>query len=143
MASPATAKSTTTSRKSSLQDVYKGVETLLKRYVPPFQVGDFAVRGKDSLQLVVPKPVAIPGAYGGKPVNLQFAAVIFQKGYVGFYLMGVHTNAALKKKISPVLLNALKGKSCFHLKTLDEQMKKDIATALDASARAYRERGWL
>jgi hypothetical protein len=143
MASSTTAKSKTTSPKGSLPDVYNDVETLLKRYVPPFQAGDFAVRGKESLQLVVPKPVAIPGAYGGKPVKLQFAAVILQKAYVGFYLMGVYTNPALKKKISPALLKTLKGKSCFHLKTLDEQMKKDIATALDASAEVYEERGWL
>jgi len=123
--------------------VYEGVETLLRRYVPPFKVGDFTVRGKESLQLVTPKAIVIPGAYGGKPTNWHFAAVILQKGYVGFYLMGVYTNAELKKKLSPAFLKTLKGKSCFHLKALDKELKKDIETALDASAKNYKERGWV
>ena len=123
--------------------MYEGVETLLRRYVPPFKVGDFTVRGKESLQLVTPKAIVIPGAYGGKPTNWQFAAAILQKGYVGFYLMGVYTNATLKKKLSPALRKTLKGKSCFHLTMLDEALKKDIATVLDASAKIYKERGWL
>jgi len=40
-------------------------------------------RREPSFQLTVAKPVAIPAAYGGKPVDLQMAAVILQKGYVG------------------------------------------------------------
>jgi hypothetical protein len=43
-------------------------------------------RGKTSFQWTVPKPVVVPGAYSGKPVALQMAAVILQKGYLGFYL---------------------------------------------------------
>ena len=143
MTRPAKATSKTTLPKGSLKDVYSGVETLLRRYVPPFKVGELAVRGKESLQLVTPKPIVIPGAYGGKPTNWPFAAAILQKGYVGFYLMGAHTNATLKKKLSPALRKTLKGKSCFHLRTLDEQLKKDIATALDASAQIYKEREWV
>jgi hypothetical protein len=146
MAEPAKAKTKTISAKTSktcLQDVYTGVETLLRRYAPPLKVGEFTVRGKESLQLVTPKPIVIPGAYGGKPTNWQFAAAILQKGYVGFYLMGVYNNAALRKKLSPALLKALKGKSCFHLKALDEALRKDIASALEASAAIYKERGWV
>ena len=151
MAKPTKAKSKSTKlkktgitgTKQSSQDVYSGVELLLTSYVPPFKLGDLAVKGKESIQLVTPKLVAIPGAYGGKPVNHQFAAAISQKGYVGFYLMGVYSNPSLKKRISPALLKTLKGKSCFHLVAFDEQLKKDIVTALDASATIYKERGWV
>ena len=140
---PVRAASKPTSDQSSLSEVYAGVEKLLKRYVPPFKAGDFVVKGKESLQLVTPKLVAIPGAYGGKPHPHQFAAVILQKGYVGFYLMGVYMNPVLQKKLSAALLKSLKGKSCFHLKSLDEQLEKDIAAALDASMEAYKQRGWV
>jgi hypothetical protein len=132
-----------TTAHSSLSEVYAGVEEVLRRYVPPFKAGDLVVKGKESLQLVTPKTIVVPGAYGGKPLNWQFAAAILQKGYVGFYLMGAHTNPALKKKISPALLKSLKGKSCFQLKALDEQLKKDMVVALDASAEIYKERGWI
>jgi len=146
MAKPAKAKAKTKSpapSKNSLQEVYDGIAELLNRHVPPFKIGDLAVREKPSLQLVTPKPVTVAGAYGGKPVNWQFAAVIRQKDYVGFYLMGVHSNAELKKKASAALLKTLKGKSCFHLKSLDDQMRKDIAIVLDASAGIYKQRGWV
>ena len=137
---PAKPGSKSTTATASLQEVYSDVAALLRRHVPPFQVGNLVVRGKESLQLETPKPIIVPDAYGGKPVNWQFAAAILQKGYVGFYLMGV---SGLKKAISPTLRKTLKGKSCFHLKTLDDQLKKDIATALDASAEIYKDRGWV
>jgi len=90
---------------------------------------------------MVPKPVAIPGAYGGKPVDLQMAAVIL--GYVGFYLMCIYMNEGTKKKLSPALLKLLKGKTCFHVKTLDDGLRKDIQVALGLGTKVYRERGCL
>jgi hypothetical protein len=77
----------------------------------------------------------IPGAYGGKPVDLQFAAAILQQGYVGFYLMCLYMNQPMKKKISPALLKLLKGKTCFQLKAIDDGLKKDIDAALTASVK--------
>ena len=127
----------------SLERVYVELKKILARHAPPFKLCDLGVRNKLSAQLVVPKPVAIPGAYGGKPVNVQMAAVILQKGYVGFYLMCIYVNGKAKKEISPALLRLLKGKSCFHLKKLDDGLKKDIEAALVMGTKAYRERGWL
>ena len=85
----------------------------------------------------------IPGAYGGKPVELQFAAAILQKGYVGFYLMCIYMDEAAKKRLSPALRKLLKGKTCFQLKALDEGLEKDIEAALSLGTKAYRERGWV
>ncbi len=127
----------------SLENVYQRLSKLLSQHSPPFRFQDLGVPNKKSVQLVVPKPVAISGAYGGKPVDLQFAAAILQKGYVGFYLMCIYMNEPVKKKISPALLKLLKGKTCFYLKSLDETLQKDIKAALDASAKYYRERGWV
>ena len=127
----------------SLEKVYQRLSGLLAQYAPPFRLQDLGVRDKKSVQLVVPKPVAVPGAYGGKPVDLQFAAAILQKGYVGFYLMCIYTNQEMKKKLSPALLKLLKGKTCFQLKNLDVCLENDIEVALQAGAECYRERGWV
>lgn len=127
----------------SLESVYERLCKLLARHAPPFRFQDLGVRNKKSVQLVVPKPVAIPGAYGGKPVDLQFAAAILQKGYVGFYLMCVYMNEPVKKKISPALLKLLKGKTCFYLKSLDASLEKDIEVALEEGAKYYRGREWV
>jgi hypothetical protein len=128
----------------SLEGVYEELVKILQRHAPPFRsnVPCMAV-GKRSFQLTVPKPVAIPGAYGGKPVDLQMAAAMLQQGYVGFFLMCMYMHGAAKKKLSPALLKLLKGKTCFHVKTLDDGLRKDIEAALEMSTKVYRERGWL
>lgn len=114
----------------SLENVYEQLKEMLARHAPPFKLSDGGVRGKSSVQLVVPEPVAIPGAYGGKPVDLQMAAAILQEGYVGLYLMCIYMNEEVKRKLSPALLKLLRGKTCFHVKALDEGLKKDIEAAL-------------
>ena len=57
--------------------------------------------------------------------------------------MWIYMNDATKKKLSPALLKLLKGKACFHVKTLDLGLRKDIQAALDLATKVYRERGWL
>ena len=143
MATAAKAKSKTTSREAPLEIVYEELVGLMMRHAPPFRT-DIACMsaGKKSFQLTVPKAVTIPSAYGGKPVDLQMAAVILQKDFVGFYLMCVYMNEAMKKKLSPALLKLLKGKTCFHVKKLDDGLRKDIAAALEAEEKSYRDRGW-
>jgi hypothetical protein len=116
---------------------------MLSRHSPPFRFVDFDVRDKKGVQIVVPKPVAIPGAYGGKPTDLMMAAAILQKGYVGFYLMCIYMNEPVKKKLSPALLKLLKGKTCFYVTSLDASLEKDIEAALEAGTKYYRERGWV
>jgi hypothetical protein len=71
------------------------------------------------------------------------AAAILQKGYVRFYLMCLYMSGAAKKKLSPALLKLLKGKTCFHVKTLNDGLRKYIEAALEVSTKVYRERGWL
>jgi len=49
----------------------------------------------------------------------------------------------VKRKLSPALLKLLQGKTCFHVKAMNEELKKDIEAALVLGIQAYRERGWL
>lgn len=44
--------------------------------------------------------------------------------------MPVYTDTDLKDVFGAELLNLLKGKSCFHVKTLDAKLEKQIASAL-------------
>jgi hypothetical protein len=126
-----------------LESVYFEIEGILKRHAPPFRFQDLGVRNKKSAQITVPKPVAVPGAYSGKPVAVPLAAVILQKGYVGLYLMCLYMNDEAKKKLSPNLMKLLQGKTCFHVKKLDDGLRVDIEAALGLGTQAYKERGWL
>jgi hypothetical protein len=129
---------------NSLESVYEELVKIMNRHAPPFRADlPLHVREKKAFQLTVPKPVTVPGVYGGKPVYLQLAAAILQKGYVGFYIMCMHMNHAAKQKISPALLKLLKGKACFHLKKLDHGLRQDIEATLELGAKSYKERGWL
>jgi hypothetical protein len=137
MAGPARAKS------ESLATVFDGLHKLLSRYAPPFKAGGGKIPGRLDLKLTIPRAVSVPGAYGGKPVELEFAAIIVQKAFVGFYFMPVYMNPALKKKLSPALAKLLKGKACFQVKHLDASLLNDIEAALNEGAKTYKARGWL
>ena len=128
---------------TSLESIYSEIEAILKRHAPPFRFEEVGVQNKKNAQITVPKPVVIPGAYGGKPVPVQLAAVILQKGYVGLYLMCIYMNDEAKKKLSPNLMKLLQGKSCFHIKKLDDALRDDIEAALQLGTQAYKARGWL
>jgi hypothetical protein len=57
--------------------------------------------------------------------------------------MPVYAEPALIKFIAPDLLKLLKGKSCFHIKKLDDSLLGQIESALDIGFRMYKERGWV
>ena len=128
---------------TSLETIYSEIEQILKRHAPPFRFQEVGVQNKKNAQITVPKPVVIPGAYGGKPIPVSLAAVILQKGYVGLYLMCIYMNAEAQKKMPPNLMKLLKGKSCFHIKKLDDGLRSDIEQALQLGTQAYKARGWL
>jgi hypothetical protein len=136
---------TTKTKDASLEVVFDKLQRLLRKRVPPFREGGAEqgmFRGKKNFHLVVPKPVAVPGAYGGKPTELCMASIVMQKGYVGFYLMPIYMNPALEKKLAPALLTLLKGKTCFHIKSLDADLLDHIDEALTLGAKAFKDRDW-
>jgi len=130
-------------KKQSLDEIYIALEKLASRFVPPLKSGGAAVPGKRHAHFVIPRAVSVPGAYGGRPVELEVASLILQKDYVGFYCMPVYMNAQLRAKLSPALLKLLKGKTCFHVKQLDPALTKDIETAIQEGIAFYKSRGWL
>lgn len=125
----------------SLATLFDTLHQKLSRHTPPFKLKTGLVRNKRDLHLVTPTPVAIPGAYGGKPVDKAVASIIEQKGYVGFYFSTTNADPGLKKKI-PVLIKTLKGKSCFHLTKSDDSMLEEIESALQEGTKFYRAKGW-
>ncbi len=80
---------------------------------------------------------------GKKRDEIYFASAMVQKGYVGFYLMPVYSDVFLVKEIAPELLKCLKGKSCFHIKKLDETLKGQIQNALEAGYSCFEKKGWV
>jgi hypothetical protein len=80
----------------------------------------------------------------GRPRReIQFAALIIQSAYVGFYFMPVYAQASLAEVFKPELLKLLKGKSCFRIKALDAGLERAVAAALKKGFALYKKRGWV
>lgn len=134
---------TASPKSETLEAVFDQLYQLLSRYSPPLKTKSGTVRGKKDFHLTIPKAVVVPGAYENKPVEVGLAAIILQKGYVGFYFMPIYIEPAVKKKLAPSLIKLLQGKTCFHVKKLDEDFLGHVKAALDEGIKNYKDRGWL
>jgi hypothetical protein len=80
---------------------------------------------------------------GRKRKEVSFATIIIQSSYVGLYYMPIYTDTHLKEVFEPELLSTLKGKSCFHIRKLDPEMRRQVAKALKVGYDLYKKRGWV
>ncbi len=80
---------------------------------------------------------------GRKRKEVSFATIIIQSSYVGLYYMPIYTDTELVDVFGPELLATLKGKSCFHIKRMDDQMREQIGKALKVGYEIYEQRGWV
>ncbi len=122
---------------NELIEVYQRLKEILKKYENPL-TPKFDLDSKYDLWSV--KNLVIEGR---KRKEISFAALIIQSNYVGFYYMPVYTDVELKSVFGPELLKLLKGKSCFHIKKLNEDLEKQIIAALDIGYSLYKDKGWL
>jgi hypothetical protein len=117
--------------------IYQSLKKILKKYEGPYSP-KWDLDSKYDLWSF--KEVVIEGR---KRKEVYFAGLIIQSSYVGFYCMPVYAESNLKDVFGPQLLKLLKGKSCFHIKTLDESLKRQIGDALEKGHALYKERGWV
>ena len=122
---------------NGLQAIFGALKPLLQAYQPPLIPKTDDERYFD---LWSPKPIVIDGR---KRKEVFFAGLIIQKDYVGFYFMPTYAETNLKTVFEPELLCLLKGKFCFHVKKLDEELLRQIEVALKIGYELYRERDWV
>jgi hypothetical protein len=125
---------------AALDVVFDRLRTSLVPYAPPLVARSGGVSGKRDYQLWSEKRVEIDGR---KRDEVYFAGVIGQKSYVGFYFMPVSTDPERKALFAPELLALLKGKSCFHVERLDDELAAHVDDALAKGFALYVERGWI
>jgi hypothetical protein len=122
--------------KSGDESLYDRVQSLLAPYGTKMSSNTTCVKDKRNYTLISKKPAEM---HGRKLDEVWFASVIEQKAYTGFYFLPIYTHPELKKELGAGLLKLLKGKSCFHLKSLDAALEADIASALKAGYEHYRK----
>ena len=122
---------------AKLVPVFNRLKEILKRYEDPLKP-KFDLDSKYDLWSF--KEVEIAGR---KRKEVYFAGLIIQSKWVGFYYMPIYTDTSLADVFKPELLKLLKGKSCFRIKELDDELEAQIDEALDIGYRLYVERGWI
>ena len=120
-----------------LVDIYNQLKPLMRKYENPL-LPKLDLDSKYDLWSF--KDVVIDGR---KRKEVFFASLVIQSSYVGFYYMPIYTDTTLTEVFSPELLKLLKGKSCFHIKKIDENLKTEIKKALDIGYKRYKKRGWI
>lgn len=120
-----------------LLKIYARLKKILKKYEDPLKP-KFDLDSKYDLWSF--KNIEIDGR---KRKEVYFTGLIIQSSYVGFYYMPVYTDTNLTEVFHPDLLKLLKGKSCFHVKAIDEDLAKHIDRALSIGHDLYRKRGWI
>jgi hypothetical protein len=123
--------------KEDLVTIFKGLKKILKKYEHPLKP-KFDLDSKYDLWSF--KDLEIDGR---KRKEMYFAGLIIQSNYVGFYFMPIYTDTKLKDVFKPELLSVLKGKSCFHIKSLNEKLINQIEGALKIGFQLYKKRGWI
>ena len=79
-----------------------------------------------------------------KPQPTYVAGVIRQKNYVSFYFSPIYSHPKeFLDKLSPGLKKSLKGKSCFNLKAIDDDILAEIDSLLGAGIDHYRQMEWI
>ena len=120
-----------------LVPIFQKLKDILKEYENPLQP-KFDLDSKYDLWSF--KDIEIAGR---KRKEVNFASLIIHSKHVGFYFMPVYSDTDLKEVFDPELLSTLKGKSCFHIKNLDDQLEKQIRKALKIGYDLYKEREWI
>ena len=125
------------SMQEHLLTIFQKLKQILKEYANPLKP-KFDLDSKYDLWSF--KDIEIAGR---KRKEVNFASLIIHSKHVGFYFMPIYSDSDLKEVFEPELLSTLKGKSCFHIKNLDNQLEKQIRHALKIGYDLYEKRGWI
>jgi len=120
-----------------LTEIFTSLKTFLRPYESSFEV---AIDTDNRYELWTSKEMVLSGNKGKK---IYFAGGIIQKGYVGFYYMPVYVENTIKDFLKPEFVSLLKGKSCFHIKEMNNSIKQQIEAALKIGYGLYKDKGWI
>ena len=86
----------------------------------------------------------IPTMQGKKKVDgIYFASVIPKPKDVRLYFFPVYTHKEAVGELPENLKKALKGKSCFHIKYMDDELKTNLEKMIATSVEVYQKDGLL
>jgi len=118
------------------QTIYSTLKREFEPYAPPLSVRSEG----DRFELWSEKEVEIAGR---KRKEVFFGGLTVHKNHIGLHYMPVYTHDEARGIIPDRLLGLLKGKSCFHVQELDDELIEEVREALAKGFELYRTRGWV
>jgi hypothetical protein len=124
--------------KTDFVEIFQTIRAALQ----PYTANGFTARinSDTAYELWSEKDVEIEGE---KREEVYFAGVKILKEYVGFYFMSEHAEQEMKAISHSNLLELLNGKSCFHIKKLDDVLLEQITDVLAKGFTIYKQKGWV
>lgn len=122
---------------NSLIEIYDTLKLVLNKYAICFN--DIR-EGNGNINLWNQGKLIIDGRVRQE---IFFAGLVIQKDYVGFYFMPVYIEPKNKEFTPENLQKSLKGKSCFHIKKLDNDLIQTIDRLLSKGVEMYQNKGWI
>lgn len=110
---------------------------IIKKHIGPLQIR------KDE-ENVLEAAGTIPTMQGKQKVDgFYFASVMPKPKDVRLYFFPIYTDVQNFEHIDPTLRKCLKGKSCFHIKKLDESLQEEITKMIATGIKIYQEKKLL
>ncbi|WP_299683085.1 hypothetical protein [uncultured Dokdonia sp.] len=113
------------------------LRSMIKEHIGPLQIR------KDEAT-VLEAAGTIPTLQGKQKVNgFYFASVMPKPKDVRLYFFPIYTDPEVFKDIAPELRKCLKGKSCFHIKKIDDNLTTHITNMIALGIKTYQEKELL
>lgn len=118
-------------------DIDAALRSIIKKHVPPLRL-----RKDDSAGLEAAG--TIPTMQGKKKVDgFYFASIVPKPKDCRLYYFPIYTHPDQFTEIDSTLRKCLKGKSCFHIKKLDDPLKGHIEDMVKLGVELYQKVGYL
>jgi hypothetical protein len=119
------------------KELFQELRSLLDKKVPPLQ------RRKESADSV--EYAGTKEAMQGKQKvdGYYFASLVTKPADVRFYFFPLYTHADSFPERSPQLKKFLKGKTCFHVKSLDKELKDEVSEMIEKGVQLYLRDGLI
>jgi len=123
--------------KKDISEITETLKSTLGNFLGPLKVkvdkpGNFEVNG------------TIQAPQGKKMVDgIYFSSIVPKDKDVRFYFYPSYTHASEFEDLSETLKKFKKGKSCFHVKYLDDTLEAEIKAMVGKAVALYQKEGWL
>lgn len=123
--------------KTEITDIRETLKNILENFLGPLKIrvdkpSNYEVNG------------TIEAPQGKKMVQgIYFSSIVPKEKDVRFYFYPAYTHPQEFEYISDRLKKFKKGKSCFHVKFLDEELENEINGMVSKAIDIYKKNGWL